>query len=93
MTEIQKTFKKIVRQLDPQKRENLSGDITNVANALEGHTEPRFSLTFSTENGLVTTVNALWKTNFTDGKSAIAFVNNRKPGSVFGKIVANAVDL
>jgi len=34
MTEALNTFAKIVRQLDPQKRENLSGDIAIVTSAL-----------------------------------------------------------
>lgn len=35
MQETLNTFTKIVRQLDPQKRESLSGEITRVANALK----------------------------------------------------------
>lgn len=36
MQETLNTFTKIVRQLDPQKRESLSGDIANVTAALNG---------------------------------------------------------
>ncbi len=50
--------------------------------------KPNFSLNFSTERGFVIAVNALLDVNFCDGQSAMQFLNARKPGCVFGPMVA-----